>query len=146
MIAVDTNILVYAHRQETQFHAIAKAQIEQLCVGNAAWGIPVACMSEFLSVTTNPRVFTQASDYGRAIAQLDVWLGAPSARILHSGALHWPMLKKLAQAGKLIGGQHHDARIAAICLENAVNELWSADRDFSRFPQIKVRNPLIQSK
>jgi uncharacterized protein len=65
---------------------------------------------------------------------------------LHTGALHWSILKKLAQAAQLSGGQHHDARIAAICLENAVNELWSADRDFSRFPQIKVRNPLIHTK
>jgi uncharacterized protein len=64
-------------------------------------------------------------------------------RILHSGPLHWLILKRLAQEGKLVGGQHHDARIAAICLENASNELWSADREFSRFPQIKVRNPLI---
>ena len=146
MIAVDRNILVYAHRQETPFHAIAKAHIEQLCVGNAAWGIPVACISEFLSVTTNARVFSQASDYGRAIAQLDAWLGAPSARILHSRASHWPILKKIAQAGRLTDGQHHDARIAAICLENAAKELWSADRDFSRFVQLKVRNPLIQAK
>jgi uncharacterized protein len=145
MIAVDTNILVYAHRQETPFHAIAKAQIEQLCVGQAGWGIPVACISEFLSITTNARVFSQVSDYGRAIAQLDAWLGAPSARVLHSGALHWPLLKKLAHAGRLACGQFHDARIAAICLENAVNELWSADRDFSRFPQLKVRNPLIHT-
>ncbi len=144
MIAVDTNILVYAHRQETPFHANAKARIEQLCVGNAAWGIPAACISEFLSVTTNVRVFSQASEYGRALAQLDAWLSAPSAQILHSGASHWPILKKIAHAGKLAGGQFHDARIAAICMENAANELWSADRDFSRFPQLKVRNPLIQ--
>jgi uncharacterized protein len=143
MIAIDTNILVYAHRREAPFHAVAKAQIAQLCSGNAAWGIPVACISEFLSVTTNPRVFSQASDYGQATAQMDAWLAASSARILHSGLLHWPILKKIAQAGRLVGGQHHDARIAAICIENAANELWSADRDFSRFPQIKVRNPLI---
>jgi predicted nucleic acid-binding protein len=37
----------------------------------------------------------------------------------------------------------HDARIAALCMQHGVRELLSADRDFSRFPQIAVRNPLI---
>jgi predicted nucleic acid-binding protein len=37
----------------------------------------------------------------------------------------------------------HDARIAALCVQHGVRELYSADRDFSRFPQIAVRNPLI---
>jgi predicted nucleic acid-binding protein len=43
-----------------------------------------------------------------------------------------------------VGGRVHDARIAAICLEHKVRELWSADRDFGRFSELKVINPLIQ--
>jgi predicted nucleic acid-binding protein len=38
----------------------------------------------------------------------------------------------------------HDARIAALCLSHGVYELWSGDRDFSRFPALRVRNPLRQ--
>jgi len=38
----------------------------------------------------------------------------------------------------------HDARIAAICLENGVVELWSADRDLGRFAGLKVVNPLVK--
>ena len=39
--------------------------------------------------------------------------------------------------------EFHDARIAAICLENAVAVLWTADRDFGRFKALKTANPLI---
>jgi hypothetical protein len=37
----------------------------------------------------------------------------------------------------------HDARIAALCRVNGVRELWSADRDFGRFADLVVRNPLV---
>jgi hypothetical protein len=40
-------------------------------------------------------------------------------------------------------GASHDGRIAAIRLSHGVAELWSADRDLSRFPALPVRNPLI---
>ena len=45
---------------------------------------------------------------------------------------------------RITGPKVHDARIAAICLQHGVTELWSADRDFSRFPALKVVNPLAR--
>jgi hypothetical protein len=56
---------------------------------------------------------------------------------------HWDTLSSLATQADLRGGQIHDARIAAICLGHGVRELWSADRDFSRYPTLRVRNPLV---
>jgi predicted nucleic acid-binding protein len=53
-----------------------------------------------------------------------------------------PRTEKTGQA-RLQGGQFHDARIAAVCLENGVSVLWSADRDFSRFKALKTVNPLL---
>lgn len=49
----------------------------------------------------------------------------------------------VAESSKVIGPMIHDARIAACCLTHGVRELWTIDRDFSRFPQIQTRNPLI---
>lgn len=37
----------------------------------------------------------------------------------------------------------HDARVAALCLRHGVRELRTADRDFSLFPALRVRNPLV---
>lgn len=58
---------------------------------------------------------------------------------------HWDTLAELLETGKVGGPRVHDARIAAICLQHGVDELWSADRDFCRFPQLAVRNPLLES-
>jgi uncharacterized protein len=143
MIAVDTNILVYAHRAESAFHDMAYASMQSLAEGGKPWGIPVACLHEFLSIATNPKIFSPASTYEQALAQVDAWLASPTAHVLHSSGQHWPVLAELARKGKLQGGQFHDARIAALCIENGVSVLWSADRDFGRFKALKTLNPLV---
>jgi toxin-antitoxin system PIN domain toxin len=143
MIAVDTNVLVYAHRAESSFHDAAFDSVRSLAEGRLPWGIPVSCLHEFLSVVTHPKLFKPASTAAQALAQIDAWLASPSVQILHSGAEHWSILSELTHVSKLQGGQFHDARIAAICLENGVTTLWSADRDFSRFKALKTVNPLV---
>lgn len=57
--------------------------------------------------------------------------------------MYWPELRATLTAGRIVGPKVHDARIAALCRLHGVRELWSADRDFSRFPELRVRNPLV---
>ncbi len=52
-------------------------------------------------------------------------------------------LSALIKRGQVVGGMIHDARIAAICIHHGVSVLWTADRDFSRYPLLKTKNPLI---
>ncbi len=143
MIAVDTNILVYAHRAESVFHTQAFECLKQLAEGSRPWGLPVSCLHEFLAVVTHPKIFKPASSQEQALMQIDAWLASPQAHVLHSGSQHWKVLSELTRKGKLRGGQFHDARIAAICIENGVSVLWSADRDFGRFKALKTLNPLV---
>ncbi len=143
MIAVDTNLLVYAHRVECAFHAQSYEAIRSLAEGGQPWGIPVSCLHEFLSVVTNPKIFSPASPHEQALAQVDAWLASPRAHVLHSGSQHWTVLSELTRRARLRGGQFHDARIAAICIENGVSVLWTADRDFGRFKSLRTLNPLV---
>ena len=143
MIAVDTNILVYAHRAESAFFTQAYDCVKALAEGSKPWGIPVSCLHEFLAVVTNPKIFSPASTSPQALAQVDAWLASPQAHVLHSSDQHWRVLSDLARKAKLHAGQFHDARIAAICIENGVSVLLSADRDFGRFKELKTSNPLV---
>ena len=86
MIAIDTHVLVYAHRAESSFHTRAYDCIQRLAEGNTPWGIPVSCLHEFLAIVTNPKVFRPASTYAQALTQVDAWLASPQAHILHSGS------------------------------------------------------------
>ena len=71
MIALDTNMLVYAHRRESSFHESAKQRIAELAASGAAWAIPWPCLHEFYAVVTNLRAFRPASTIEQAS-----WLAA----------------------------------------------------------------------
>ncbi|HEY1753598.1 MAG TPA: TA system VapC family ribonuclease toxin [Caulobacteraceae bacterium] len=143
MIAVDANILVYAHRVDSPFHAAATARMVALAEGQAAWAIPWPCVHEFLAIVTHPRIYAPPSPLAVALDAMDAWLQSPNVVLLAEGSTHWPSLRRLLVAGRIAGGRVHDARIAALCLQHGVRELWSSDRDFSRFPELVTVNPMV---
>jgi len=142
VIAVDTNILIYAHRRDSPFHAAAAGRVRALAQGTQPWAIPWPCVHEFFSIATHPRVYDPPSTTAQACAQLSAWLESPSLVLLGEGSTHWGTLRALVTDGKVAGPLVHDARIAALCLASGVTELWTLNRDFSRFPALKTRNPL----
>ena len=143
MIAVDTNILVYAHRTDSPFHARARAALESLAGGAREWAIPWPCAHEYFAVVTHPRIYKTFTPAETAFAQLRSLQALANLAFIAESDGHLTHLESLSLAAMVQGGAIHDARIAAICLSHGVTELWSADRDFSRFPALAVRNPLV---
>jgi uncharacterized protein len=143
VIAVDTNILVYAHRADSPFHDRARSTLESLAAGARAWAVPWPCAHEFFAVVTHPRIYKTATPAAAAFAQLRALQAVANLAFIAEADDYLQHLESLALAAKTQGGAIHDARIAAICLSHGVAELWSADRDFSRFPALALRNPLI---
>lgn len=143
MIAVDTNILVYAHRREAAFHGAASKTLRDLAEGATSWAIPWPCIHEFLAVATHPRIFKPASSIDQALNQVESWLESPSLVLLSEDKGYNTVLSEMLRRARVIGPAIHDARIAALCLHHRVRELWTADRDFGRFAGLKIRNPLV---
>lgn len=143
MIAVDTNILVHAHRQDSEWHEAAYDRLAELAGSKAAWAIPWPCVHEFVAIVTHPRVFVPPTPLARALDQVDAWMESPSLIMLAESEMHWERLRALLLAGKVTGAKVHDARIAALCVQHGVRQLLSADRDFARFPELVVVNPLV---
>ena len=146
MIAVDTNLLVYAHREDSVWHREADALIVRLAESPRPWAIAWPCIHEFLAIATHPKIYNPPTPAMRALEQVDCWLESPSLRLLGESAGYWPRLRALIENSKIAGPMIHDGRVAALCLEHGVTELWSADRDFSRFAPLKVKNPLVGRK
>ncbi len=142
MIAVDTNLLVYSHREDSPWHESADTRIAELAEGQTPWAIPWPCIHEFLAIVTHPRIYDPPTPLENAISQVDAWMESPSLLLLSESEDYWLQLQSLLQSGKVCGPQVHDARVAALCSYHGVTELWTADRDFGRFPKLKVRNPL----
>ncbi|REJ08554.1 PIN domain-containing protein [Microbacterium bovistercoris] len=144
MIAVDTNLLVYAHREDSPHHTAAAELLRGLAGGAAPWAIPWPCIHEFLAVVTHPRIYAPPTPPQLALEAVERLAALPNVRLLHEVPAHLEVLGGLLRGGTVTGARVHDARIAAICLTHGVGELWSADRDFSWFPALRVVNPLTR--
>ena len=143
MIAVDANILVYAHRGESAWHEPAANVMRQLAEGRSSWAVPWPCVHEFLAIVTHPRIYAPPSTMDQAMDQVEAWLESPSLVMLSEGDMHLETLRRTLGNSKMLGPQVHDARVAALCLQHGVTELWTADRDFQRIADLHTRNPLV---
>jgi uncharacterized protein len=143
MIAIDSNILVYGHRPGHDFDDEAFGLLRDLARGSQPWAIPLPCVHEFVRNVTDPRIYANPTPLDVALDQVAAWAEAPSVRLLSERRRYVELLSRIAIDGRAVGAKIHDARIAAICLDHGVSELWTADRDFSRFPDLKTRNPFV---
>jgi len=143
MIAVDTNILVYAHRPDSPFHARAAEVVRGLAEAGAPWALPWPCLHEFFGIVTSARIFpTDPTPPAVALDQIAAWCESPAVRLLAESPLHLNTLGQLLAVAGLAGPAVHDAKIAAICLNHGVRALLTMDRDFSRFPALTTRSLL----
>jgi len=102
VIAVDTNVLVYAHRRDSEFHLAAAAKVRELAEGRAPWALPWPCLHEFFSIVTHPRIYDPPSRVDQALGQIDAWLETASAVLLAEGETYWPRLRDLLSVSHLL--------------------------------------------
>lgn len=144
MTAVDTNVLVYSHREDSSFHRKAAEAVKSLCESPLDWAIPWPCIYEFYAIVTHPRIYHPPTPSYDALQQIEAWLESPSLILLgEPPGGYWPLLRHILEAANVNGPLVHDSRVAALCLAHHVGVIWSADRDFSRFPGLQVENPLV---
>jgi hypothetical protein len=140
VIAIDTNVLVYAHREETSHHRPARSRLRELAEGNAQWAVPVFCLGEFVRVVTHPAVFFPPSTLEEAVGALDGLLASPSVSVLSPGERYWPLLKDALAEARAVGNLAFDAQIVALCREWGVRSLVTEDRDFRRFADFPLEH------
>lgn len=138
MIAVDTNVLVYAHRRELPQHDAARRRLTELAEGSSRWAIPVFCLGEFLRVITHPRVFEPSYTIDEGCEALRRVLAAPSLAVLYPRERYAALLLETMKSGGAAGNLVFDAQIAALCLESGATTLLTNDRGFRRFPGLTI--------
>lgn len=143
MIAVDSNVLVYAHRRAAPEHDAARAALGPLIEGRESWAIPWPCCYEFLSVMTNRRLWKEkATPPEVAWRHLVTVVDSTSSRLIGETPQFLEVLEDFVRRPRVRGALVHDARIAAICVAHGVDVLFTCDRDFSLFPELRTHNPL----
>ena len=139
MIAVDTNVLIYAHREETEWHRAAADRLVALAEGAEPWVLPVFCITEFLRVVTHLRVFNPPSSAVDAFLFVNEVLKAPACTVAYPETQFLARLETVVRESDARGNLIFDAQIAAICKEQGVSAIVTNDRDFARFRFLDVR-------
>jgi toxin-antitoxin system PIN domain toxin len=138
VIAVDTNILVFAHRRDSPFHLEGSSRLEELVEGSDPWGLPVSCISEFLNAVTRPRYFNPPSDPKEALGFIAAISSSPSCKVLKPGDNYLDHFFHAMVSGGAKGNLVFDAQIVAVCREHGVDRILTSDRDFDQFEGITV--------
>jgi toxin-antitoxin system PIN domain toxin len=133
MIAVDTNVLVYAHRAEMPLHALALRRLRALVEGSAPWALPAFCIGEFVRVVTHARILRPPTTLEVALEFIARALASPAARLLVPGATFPALFAEACRDGAVQGNLAFDAQLVAVCREHGVTTILTEDRDFSRF-------------
>jgi toxin-antitoxin system PIN domain toxin len=141
LIIVDANILLYAHDSRSPRYERARAWLEDVMNGEEEVGLSLATLLAFLRVGTNPSLFPNPLTSDEAISVVTTWLDLQSVRLVQPTDLHWSTLEEVCRAGQARGPLLMDAHLAALALEHGAT-LCTTDRDFARFPRLKIFNPL----
>jgi hypothetical protein len=100
MIAVDTNVLTYAHRTDSLWHEQASRGIRRLSQGRTSWAIPWPCIHEFFAIVTHPRIYDPPTPRAAALDQIEAWIEAPNLVLLGEAEDHWQRLRALIEQGR----------------------------------------------
>jgi toxin-antitoxin system PIN domain toxin len=140
VIAVDTNILVYAESPSSEFHTAARELLVRLAQERKPWAIPWPCVYEFLRVMTHPRGLGPPLSIETALYDLTQILKSSTVQLLAETPRHFEIMDLLLRESRVTANRIHDAHVAALCIEHGIDEIITGDRDFTRFP-LKVTNP-----
>lgn len=141
MIAIDTNLLVYAHRSGLPEHRSARRVIERASQDPRGWGIPFPCLAEFWCVVTHPASAGGPSPPSKARAYLQALVRA-GAGIWMPAEDFWERVLALGLQLDVRGPRIFDLQIALTALDHGASELWTHDRGFVSLPGLRLRHPL----
>jgi len=140
VILVDANVLLYAYQPRSERHDSCRRFVEGAFSGDEPVGLAWLTVLAFIRISTNPRVFEAPLSPVEAIDIVSSWLARDPVLVVEAGEQCWEILKSLLVDAQITGPLVMDAFLAALALENGAT-LVSTDRDFSRFPRLRVHDP-----
>lgn len=141
MIIVDANILLYGYDLESPHHVVSRQWIETEFSSGRPVGLALVTLLAFVRIASDRRVYTRPLKPSDACALVQDWLGQPSVRLVKPGPRTWSILSHLCEKGQAKGALVMDAHLAALAVEHGAR-VATTDRDFARFTDVEILNPL----
>jgi len=142
VLAPDVNVLVYAFREELPEHEGCRRWLEGVVQADAAFTVFDLVLSGFLRIVTHPRIFKTPTPLDAALDFVDILRTRPNCVLVQPGARHWEILERLCRESRARGNLVADAYLAALAIESGC-EWVTTDSDYSRFPGLSMRSPLV---
>ena len=143
MILVDANLLLYAYDSSSEHHNKARICLEKVLSEPQPVRVAWVTILAFLRISTNRKIFENPFTISEATSIVQEWLEHPTLDLLHPTQRHWTILSKLLKDGQANGPLVMDAHLAALAIEHGA-KLYTTDKDFSRFDDLQVVNPLLR--
>ena len=140
MVFPDVNVLVYAFRTDASHHAVCKAWLDGVVLGQAQFGISPLALSAVVRITTNGRVFGIPSPLENVFAYCDNLRGQPHCSVIEPGERHWSIFRDLCMKTGTRGPRVSDVWFAALAIEHGCTFV-TFDRDYARFPGLSWQEP-----
>ncbi len=141
MILVDANLLLYAYDSESSHHAVARKWLEGVVSSGSAVRFALITLLAFVRIASDRRVYTSPLQPAEACSLIEEWLALPNVRLLQPGPRAWRLLSAMCKDGQARGAMVMDAHLAALAIEHGAS-IATTDRDFTRFPDIELVNPV----
>jgi hypothetical protein len=141
VILPDANLLLFAYNSAAVGHTRARQWWEQTLNGPETVGLAWQTITAFIRITTNLRAFARPLDGAEACEVVTSWINQPVVQIVVPGPRHWSIFNRLIVDSKSSGPMIMDAHLAALAIEHGAT-LCSNDRDFARFDDVRLVDPL----
>ena len=141
MILVDANLLLYAYDSESPHHEPARNWLESTLSSGQPVRFALVTLLAFVRIASDRRVYARPMPPPEACSLVEEWLALPNVRVLQPGPRAWRLLGRMCEEGQAKGAMVMDAHLAALATEHGAR-VATTDRDFMRFPDIELVNPV----
>lgn len=144
--ALDVNVLLYASDTKSPLHSKAAVFLQSVIEGSETCYLPWITVMGYLRMATHPRIFNAPLSPSEAQGNIDRLMECPRVRALSEGEGFWEVYRALADRIPVRSNMVPDAHLAAILKQHGIRTLYSRDRDFAKFPFLRVIDPLAEAK
>ena len=141
MILVDANLLLYAYDSASPHHEPSRTWLEAALSSGHPVRFALITLLAFVRIASDRRIYTHPLSPAEACSLIEGWLALPNVRLLQPGPRAWQVLSKMCEEGQARGAMVMDAHLAALAMEHGAS-IATTDRDFMRFPDIELLNPV----
>jgi hypothetical protein len=138
---LDANILLYAYDRNSLHHEACRVWLEATINADETVALPWQTILAFVRIATNPKATRRPLAAPTACVIVESWLSQPNVVVVDPGDRFWETFREQVLEAQISGPLVTDAALAAVALENGAM-LCSTDRDFRRFKDLRVLDPL----